>query len=112
MRALNRTLCLLSLIGLSYFATGCGQDFVGKIACTSDDECQKKTGTLFLDGSDPSMYARCCNSSCVLPSAGCEHHYRYLNNNPGYGDCVAEDPMCSVPPDMSIPVAHDMTSHD
>jgi hypothetical protein len=112
MRALNRTLCLLSLLGFSYLASGCGQDFVGKIACTDDNSCQSKTGTLFADGSDPSFYARCCSGFCVLPSAGCSTHYRYLNNNPGYGDCVAEDPMCFVPPDMSIPVMHDLSSSD
>jgi hypothetical protein len=103
MRALNRTLTLICLIGLTYVASGCGQDFHGKIACTDDKSCVAKTGTLFQDGGDPALLPQCCSGYCVLPSGGCDTGYRYLNNDPGYGDCVAEDPMCKIPPDMSQP---------
>ncbi len=105
MRVLNKTLGLLSGIGLSLMVAGCGQDFAGKISCKSDEECQKQTGTLFTDASDPALYAVCCSNVCVLPSGGCDTGYRYLDNDPGYGDCVAEDPMCPVMPmpDLSMP---------
>jgi hypothetical protein len=103
MRALNRTLYTLSLIGLALVGVGCGQDFVGKISCTDDKSCLAQTGTLFSDGS-MDFWPQCCGGFCVLPAGGCESGYRYLNNDPGYGEC-AENPGCPAPPamDLSMP---------
>jgi hypothetical protein len=108
MRILKKTLGLLSGIGLSVMIAGCGQDFVGKIACKTDQDCRNQTGTLFTDASDPSLLALCCSSVCVLPAGGCDTGYRYLDNDPGYGDCVADDPMCPAMPDLSMPGGGDM----
>jgi hypothetical protein len=109
MRAFNR---LLGLVTFSVLVAGCGQDFVGKIACNTDADCRtaERIGTLFDDASAPEFLPLCCSSICVLPAGGCDiqsdqRGYRYLNNDPGYGDCVKEDPMCPFVPeqDMSMP---------
>jgi hypothetical protein len=110
MRILNKTLGLLSGIGLSLMIAGCGQDVIKKIACTTDQQCRNQTGTLFTDASDPATLAMCCSGFCVLPGGGCDTGYHYLDNDPGYGDCVPEDPMCpmQVLPDLSMPNQGDM----
>ena len=116
MRVLNRTLSLISLLGLAFAASACGQDFVGKIACTDTASCVAKAKALFPDGVDggDKMLPVCCSNFCVLPSGGClATGYRYLDNDPGYGQCVAEDPMCPALPDMSQPEQPgDMSSSD
>lgn len=118
MRVLNRFLSLLSLVALSAVVSGCGQDFVGKISCTSDAQCLAAAGTLFgnLDASSPDFFPLCCSGTCVLPAGGCDiqasdgRGYRYLDNDPGYGSCVTEDPMCPIPPDLATPVFPDLSS--
>src|SRR5262249_4131532 len=117
MRIPNRTLSLLSLLALSFVA-GCGQDFVGKISCTSSAECLAAANGLFDDAAAPESLAECCGGICVLPAGGCEAQpsdgkgYRYLTNDPGYGSCVSADPMCPIPPDMSMPVFPDLSNTD
>ena len=109
MRASNRLLTLLSAVALSLVVAGCGNDLVGKITCSTDNDCRtpEKVGSLFdFDAGDPALLPQCCSGACVLPAGGCDTGYRYLNNDPGYGDCVKEDPMCPAPmplPDMSMP---------
>lgn len=119
MRALNRTLRLLSVIGFGFVVSGCGQDFVSKISCSTDAQCQTQTGTLFADGS-ADFLPQCCAGFCVLPSGGCDSGYRYLDNDPGYGACVV-DPGCPAPPamdlsmqqsEMDMSVMPDLTSTD
>jgi hypothetical protein len=109
MRAIQRLLYTLSLIGLSSVVSGCGQDFVGKIACTTAQSCVSQTGTLFADGSTDFL-PQCCGGYCVLPSGGCDSGFRFLDNDPGYGACVPTPSSGSVcpagppPPDMSMQV--------
>ena len=89
------------MIGTGLAVSGCGQDFVAKISCTDDKGCQTQTGTLFSDGS-VDFLPRCCAGFCVLPAGGCDSGFRYLDNDPGYGECVV-DPGCPAgPPDMTI----------
>jgi hypothetical protein len=104
MRAFNRTLALLSGIALSLVVAGCGQDFQGKTSCSSNNDCLAKASTLFSDAApvDDSLLPMCCSQVCVLPSGGCDTGYRYLTSDPGYGDCVKEDPMCPALPDMAM----------
>jgi hypothetical protein len=100
---------------------GCGQDFVGKISCSTNAECLSAAAGLFDDASPASALPMCCGGICVLPAGGCEPQpsdnigYRYLTNDPGYGNCVSADPMCPIapePPDLSVPVVQDLSSSD
>ncbi len=102
MRALNRTLSLLSLVGLSFIVTGCGQDFVGKQACTDAKSCISKAGSLIPGDAGELTLPQCCGGYCVLPAGGCDTGYRYLDNDPGYGTCT-EMNFCPAQPDMSMP---------
>ena len=110
MRASNRFLTLLSAVALSLVVSSCGEDFVGQIKCNTDSDCRTsdKLGMLFdTDAGDPALLPMCCSSTCVLPAGGCDTGYRFLDNDPGYGDCVPKDPMCPAPmqmPDLSMPM--------
>jgi hypothetical protein len=99
---------MLSLLGLSFVVSGCGQDFEAKVSCKTQQDCLSQTGTLFADGSSPDLFPQCCGGYCLLPSGGCESGYRYLTNDPSYGACVPTDSsnLCPAPPvpDMSMPV--------
>jgi hypothetical protein len=103
MRALNRTIALLSV---ALLWAGCGGDVKSKVMCSSDTDCIMG---LMCD-TDASVGAppQCCAGVCVIPTLGCDQGYRYVTfdkgNAPycGYGDCVAE-PMCPPIPDMRAP---------
>jgi hypothetical protein len=100
-------------MALSLVLSGCPEDFQGKISCSTNNDCTSKTGTLFSDASAPEFLPMCCSGQCVLPAGGCETGFRYLTNEPAYGECVAEDPMCPAPPDMAMEEEMpDMSSSD
>jgi hypothetical protein len=97
-----------------FAATGCGQDFKRRVECTNSDACIKVASggnvPLIRDGSasEPTLLPQCCAGFCVLLASGCDSGYRYLNNDPAYGECV-EDPMCPAVVDMPAPEPRDMS---
>ncbi len=105
MRALYRSISLVSLVLIGGALSGCGSDVQSKVMCNDDSTCLMMMGTLLEPDANASLFPRCCSSVCVVPSLGCDSGFRYLtvdpNNAPhgGFGNCVM-DPMC-IPPDMA-----------
>ncbi len=106
MRALYRTLALVSVVLVGGAMSGCGSDISSKVMCASDADCLKLMGTLLEPDAAVGTFPQCCAALCMIPSFGCESGYRYLtvdpNNAPhgGFGDCVPAPTMC-VMPDLS-----------
>jgi len=105
MRALNRTLALVSVLLAGGAISGCGSDIASKVMCAKDIECQALMGTLLEPDAAVGTFPQCCAGFCMIPSLGCDTGYRYLtvdpNNAPGggFGKCVAAPSMC-MPPDL------------